>query len=325
VELWLIFAGTIATALMEAGYGFLLGCGRMRANALVAATAPWLYAALLGAAALQAGLTVTRAAAVWAVAHGTWAAALLVASARGIGLGRPSLALLRESLSLGLRIWLGSLARILNFRVDQILMGFIASETALGIYAVAVNGSEVLLYLPTVAASVLLPALARSPRAARPEQTLRMFRMLALLTGIAVALAAALGPLLIPEIFGADYRGSVLPFLWLLPGAFGFAASAVFSNALIAASAPGRSSIGPLVSLVVGLALDIALIPSYGASGAAVAASIAFLAGGAAALIVYRRATLFPWRQIMPGLADLAEARLLAAGMLSRARRSTET
>ena len=43
---------------------------------------------------------------------------------------------------------IGSLSRFLNFRVDQILMGFLASEAALGIYAVAVNASEVLLYLP---------------------------------------------------------------------------------------------------------------------------------------------------------------------------------
>ena len=45
-------------------------------------------------------------------------------------------------MSFGLRAWVGTLSRFLNFRVDQILMGFLASEAALGIYAVAVNASQ---------------------------------------------------------------------------------------------------------------------------------------------------------------------------------------
>ena len=61
---------------------------------------------------------------------------------------------------------MGSLARFLNFRTDQILMGFIATEAALGFYAVAVNVSEVLLYLPSSAATALLPLIARTEHSA---------------------------------------------------------------------------------------------------------------------------------------------------------------
>jgi Na+-driven multidrug efflux pump len=73
------------------------------------------------------------------------------------------------------------------------------------------------------------------------------------------------------------------------------------------------SSVGPFVSLVVGIALDLVLIPRFGASGAAAAASAAFLAGGFAALIVFRRRNPFAWRSLLlPRRGDLAVFRALA-------------
>ena len=116
-----------------------------------------------------------------------------------------------------------------------------------------------------------------------------------------------------------------IPFLWLLPGTFGFAASAVFSNALVGSSSPGLSSVGPLVSLTVGFALDLALIPQYGATGAAAAASAAFLAGGAVALISLPCAVSpFAWRALLvPHRGDLDVLAALAGPLLrARPRRS---
>ena len=73
-------------------------------------------------------------------------------------------------------MWIGSLARFLNFRLDQVLMGFIATEAALGTYAVAVNASEVLLYLPSATAVALMPLVARSGQLAQVDLVLRAFR-----------------------------------------------------------------------------------------------------------------------------------------------------
>jgi O-antigen/teichoic acid export membrane protein len=208
----------------------------------------------------------------------------------------------------------GSFARFLNFRIDQILMGLLASEAALGIYAVAVNASEVLLYLPAATATALLPIAASAEPEQRGQQTLRAFRSAALLTTGAVVVAAILGPLLLPVVFGTAFRSSVEPFLWLLPGALGFAATAVFSNALVASKSPGLSSLGPLVSLVVGVALDLVLIPRFGATGAAAAASTAFLAGGSVAVAAYASRSPFAWKALLlPRRGDLEVLRALAS------------
>jgi O-antigen/teichoic acid export membrane protein len=312
-ELAIIAGATLVSALGDAGYVFLLGSDRLRPLALITASASWLYPLLLLALWSTVGLTVLRAALVWTAAESIRALAFLRQSMRGLALSRLDPGLLVEAARFGSRAWVGSLARFLNFRTDQILMGFLASEAALGVYAVAVNTSEVLLLLPAAMATALLPAAARAEAELRTEQALRAFRSAAVVTAVAALIGALLGPLLLPLVFGAAFEASVTPFLWLLPGALGFAATAVFSYALVAGSSPGLSSVGPFVSLVLGIALDVVLIPRFGAAGAAAAASAAFLAGGWAALAVFRHRNPFPWRSLLvPRRGDLIVFRALA-------------
>ena len=203
----------------DAGYCVLLGCGRLRPLALITATASWVYPVFLLAIWSTAGMTVLRAAVAWTVAESIRAAAYLAQSRRGLALSRPDPGLLLEAVRFGSRAWVGSLARFLNFRTDQILMGFLATEAALGVYAVAVNASEVLLYLPAAMATALLPAAARTEVGLRVEQALRAFRSAALVTAAAALVAALIGPVLLPLVFGEAFDASVTPFLWLLPGA----------------------------------------------------------------------------------------------------------
>ena len=311
-----IVTGALAGAIGLAACAFLQGCGRFSAYARVLAVGPWMYALLLAAQTVGGGPTIGGAVVAWVIAQALAAVVLCAAAARGDGFGRPDLALLRESLRFGLRAWLGGLAHLLNARVDQLLLGLLASQAALGTYAVAVNGSEVLFYLPSAVGTALLPAVASSGAEAGVERTLRVFRAVTVVTTIAVIAAATLGPVLIPLAFGDAYAGSVQPFLWLLPSAFGFAASAVFSNALLASGAPALSSLGPLTSLGVGVTLDLLLIPGLGATGAAIAASAALLCGGAAAAVAYgARAGLRP-AALIPRRADVA---LLASRAMRRA------
>jgi O-antigen/teichoic acid export membrane protein len=318
-ELTAVGLSVLAATLADAGYKFVLACSRFRLHALVTITTSWTYAVLILVVWAAFELTAARAAFAWAAVHGLRALVLFSASALAVGMGRPRLPLLRDSLRFGLRAWVGTLADDLNFRVDQIIVALIASEAALGIYAVAVNAYEILLYLPGGAATALLPLIAGSPTAMRAERTLHAFRSVALVTAASVVVAALLGPVLLPIAFGSSFEDSVVPFLLLLPGVLGALLLAIFTNALIASSAPALSSLGPVASLFVGLALDFALIPAFGASGAATAASTAFLAGGATALFSYRSRERFRWRDLVqPRRGDLDILRALVAALPRR-------
>lgn len=312
-ELAALAAGMVASSLADAGYMFTLGCSRFRLHALVTMASAWLYAATIALDELLTGLTVLRAVVIWAAFQALKAIVLLAASIRAEGLARPRVALLREALAFGLGAWVGTLSTAFNERLDQIIVALIASEAVLGIYATAVNSSEILLYLAGAAATAILPLVARAAPTLRVEQVLRAYRSVTLLTAAGIVVAAAAGTQLIPLVFGRAFDASRGPFLWLLPGALGFVALSIFSSALLASSAPRRSSAGPVVTLVLGIVLDLLLIPSLGATGAAIATTAALIAGGGTALTLYALRHPFPASALLvPRRGDLDLLRALA-------------
>lgn len=311
-ELAALGLGMLASGLADAGYMFVLGCSRFRLHALVTIVSAWLYAATIAADSLLTGLTVLRAVMIWVAFQALKAFVLLAAAVRSEGLAPPKLRLLRESLRFGLGAWVGTLSTAFNDRLDQVLVALIASEATLGIYATAVNSFEILLYLSGAAATAILPLAARASPRVRAEQVLRAYRSVTLLTAVGIVVAAAVGTQLIPLVFGGPFEASTEPFLWLLPGALGFVALSIFSSALLASSAPRRSSAGPVVSLTVCIGLDLVLIPSLGATGAAVATTAALVAGGATSLALYALRDPFPARAlVVPRRADLELVRAL--------------
>jgi O-antigen/teichoic acid export membrane protein len=319
VELVLLGLGALASAFADAGYTFLLGCSRFRLHAFTTAVTAWLYVALVLAIDGSAGLTIASAALAWIAVQGLKGVFMLAVSIRDVGLGAPDGPLLGEAIRFGLRAWLGSLSDALNDRLDQIIAAFIASQAVLGFYAVAVNASEILLYLPGAAATAVLPVAARSHPGERVDRVLRAFRSVMLVSLGSVAIGALLGPLLVPFVFGDRFSESVTPFLLLLPAALGYVAMSIFSSALVASGTPGRSSLGPLVSLGLATTLDFVLIPRYGASGAAAAASIGYLAGGAVAIVLYRGWAAFSWGTLLrPQRGDLDLVRALARPLARR-------
>jgi peptidoglycan biosynthesis protein MviN/MurJ (putative lipid II flippase) len=76
-----------------------------------------------------------------------------------------------------------------------------------------------------------------------------------------------------------------------------------------------------VVCFLVGLALDLALIPFFGASGASAAASAAYCAGGLTALLLYRAREPFRLRALVaPQPGDFEVLRALVPAPLVRPR-----
>jgi O-antigen/teichoic acid export membrane protein len=301
----LLAAGIAAASLLNLGYSLSLGLGLFRQQAILQPLYVWTYAALLAVVWWAHGLTVTSAALIWIFGQLLGGVLMTALALRRVGLGRIDVELQRRTWHFGVRAWIGSLSTFLNFRIDQVIMGAISTNAALGVYAVAVNASEVELYVPQSVSNSLIPIIAATAEEERTERTLRAFRLVVLVTAAGAVAALALGPFLLPLVFGDAFRGSVAPFLWLVPGGIGFVASSIFSAGLAASASPGRSSVGPFVSLVVGVVLDFALIPTHGATGAAIAATAAFLTGGGAAAFVFARTYGLSWRLLVPQREDL--------------------
>jgi O-antigen/teichoic acid export membrane protein len=128
-----------------------------------------------------------------------------------------------------------------------------------------------------------------------------------LLTAPAVLVLVIAAPFLCVTVFGSEFRSSINDLRVLAPGAFGIVALKLLANALVAQGRPLLSTAAVGVAFVLTVALDLLLIPAHGGLGAAIASTVAYTAGGAAAVVLFVRALGISRAAIVPRGADLRE------------------
>jgi O-antigen/teichoic acid export membrane protein len=216
--------------------------------------------------------------------------------------GWPSLEQTRQIWSYGMRGQIGGAFALVNLRLDFVLLGVFASTAVVGSYAVASKFAE-LLRLPSLALTyVLYPQFAREAQADRASAAQRARRLL--LPALAVTVVAAipagiLAEVALPLLYGRAFQSAVLPAQILLVGLCVEGAAGVMIAYLYGIGRPGLNSLALGAGAALTVLLDILLIPRFGAVGAAVASSAAYLTSTAAlGWFFYRhtRSAPVPWR-----------------------------
>jgi O-antigen/teichoic acid export membrane protein len=224
------------------------------------------------------------------VAVGAWVRISRRVHDRGVRLGgRAERGLAGRVLRYGLRSQVGGTVGLLNLRFDFLVLGAMAGPAAVGIYAVASKYAEL----------VRLPALALTwvtyPRVARMGASTfgpRARRLMAPLVAGGLLLAAALALLtfpLFPWLYGAQFRAAIWPAVIILFGLVVEPAAGVGSAFLLGAGRPGLNSVLLGAGLIVTFVLDVVLIPSHGAVGAAWASAVAYLLADVLVVLVMWR------------------------------------
>jgi O-antigen/teichoic acid export membrane protein len=191
--------------------------------------------------------------------------------------GRPEKDLARQVASYGLRGQVGGVISLLNLRLDVAILGAIAGPAILGGYAVASKYAELLRLPGTALTWVFYPRLAKLEQHRAAEVARRLIRPT--LLGVAVAaipVALLAGPVM-RLLYGASFGSAVTPARVLVAGMVLAGASGMASAYLYGRGTPGLNSIVLGAGLVVTVVLDVTLIPRYGALGAAVASTAAYL------------------------------------------------
>lgn len=160
-------------------------------------------------------------------------------------------------------------------RGDIIILGFLSTASEVGIYSVGVATAQMLWRLPVAINLVALPSLAgrRDPGSRSHTSTRRA--AVATMLGAAI-LVATTGPFLIPLAYGNEFRASVPLLLTLLPGTF-IMGYAQLVSVIPLSMGDHKTLVQPtIVGLAINVGLNVALVPTYGATGAAVASLVSY-------------------------------------------------
>lgn len=226
---------------------------------------------------------------------------------------------LPQVMGYGLRTWIGAIAGVLLYRLDQTLMTPLSNPTELGIYVVAVALGEVPGMLTSSVQSVTL---ARESEGSS-LQALATTARVATLVCAAVALGLGVAsPVLIPVVFGRGFSGAVPVAIILMCSAVVGATGAVAGAGLAGRGRPGLRSIALASACVVNTGLILALVPTYGALGAAWSMVGGTLTTSIVALLMLRRHFGASIREfVMPRASDVTMVVEVVKGLLAKVRR----
>jgi O-antigen/teichoic acid export membrane protein len=145
---------------------------------------------------------------------------------------RPSIPLASESLRYGLVVYIGVVANVLHFKIDQVMINHWLGTDAVGIYVVSVRWAETLFILDSAIFSAALYKICSSNGEGSYSLSKRLFEVQLLISCIAGLLLALFAYPLVLLLYGEAYRDAVWPLVLLIPGIVAWSASKVVSNML---------------------------------------------------------------------------------------------
>jgi O-antigen/teichoic acid export membrane protein len=190
---------------------------------------------------------------------------------------------MRETMRLSLPLLLSGVAAVLYMKIDVVMLQQWQGAEVVGLYSAAVRLSEITYFLPAILATSVLPALLRAKEGGRVAYMERFQRYFDLNGAVALGLAVMIvgtAPWLMRWGFGANYLGAI-PVLqvhaWALPFVFlGVARTQYLVDEKLGWFYFGSTGGGAAVNV----ALNLWLIPTHGAMGAAIATVISYAVAG---------------------------------------------
>lgn len=225
----------------------------------------------------------------------------------------------------GLQVYPGSLSGQFWLRADVFVLNLFAGAAAVGQYSLAASLAEKVWVLDSSVSQVTLHKVI----GASGEEAARLVaittRNVLFVAGIGCIALALIAPWFVPLVFGADFAPAVGPLWLLLPGVLAIATARPMSSYFFGQM--GRPAITSGVSIVtaaVAVAAYLALIPPYGAVGAAAGSSIAYLVPLVAYIPLFRKFTGVGARELLLlTRQDVEGYRRMAASVLRLGRKPT--
>jgi O-antigen/teichoic acid export membrane protein len=286
-------AALIPNVLWQTMSAILLGLARIRLWNYIQLGSPVLTTVGLVVLVVWLDAGVRGAVTAWTIAN-VVTAALTLAATRDLWLpiAVPRVGDATARLLARLAVTMGAVQviNLVSYRVELFVLDRYEGLDDVGIYSIAMQAAEAMwLIAAAVANAVTAPAAHETEEGAARIVGRGSLRALLITAGVAVVVGAA-APFAIPLIFGDAFDGAGRPLLFLLPGVVVYAPVTVLVVYLsVRRGRPELSLAVAIVGMVVTLAAALLLIPDHGTTGAAIASTLGYAAGGLLAWAFFAR------------------------------------
>lgn len=201
-------------------------------------------------------------------------------------------ATLRELLGFGTITQVSSVVHLLNKRLGYYFISKILGLGAVGVYSSGVQLAEGLRLIGQSIALVQMSAISnRDDKEFAKQLTLQLLKLSFVLTLGGVLILNIIPASWYGMIFGRDFQEIKTIVLCLSPGVLALAANAVFSHFFSGSGIPTYNLKASFTGFVISVLALLFLIPYFGMNGAAISASLAYIAAIIYQWFVFRKLT----------------------------------
>lgn len=180
---------------------------------------------------------------------------------------------------------------VVYLRVDQVMLGSLSNVRANAMYGIAVNLSEISLFLPVAIGTVVTPSMTRwfqRDKVVYYDRLQKLFTAAMLASYVVILGGLAVAPWFIPLLYGDQYRDAVPAFL-VLSLSIPFVFLGVVQSIWIIHENKQRFALyRTAVAAVINVGLNFLLLPRFGAVGASFTSVFSYFIAGMAANLSFR-------------------------------------
>lgn len=221
-----------------------------------------------------------------AILGGTYALVKVLKIARGLKVDRRLLALLLKD---GGVLYIGALATFVNYQVNFFILNYYSTRSEVGFYSVAYAVANVLFFLSISLESGLFPRIAAASEQEALQLTEVACRQVLIVTTAAAAVMFLFSRQIVWLYGGTQFLPSTKPLMLLLPGIVIAVVPKILAFAWIRKGWFSLLTYVALCAAAVSIALNLFLIPRFGANGAAIATSATFFVVFLLEILLYKR------------------------------------
>ena len=201
---------------------------------------------------------------------------------------RPELSNLREMFFFGARYYVGKISNEVNFRVGTLILAFFASESEIGLFAVAASFASQVMIVPNALINVLFPRVAADDTGRR-ELVAQCARVTGVICGGLLLTLAVFAEPIVALLFSPKFLPTVPLVRIIAVGLFLYCACKVFGPYLVGTNHPGLESTAVMAGMVSNLLLLWVLLPQLGLIGAAISMSVGYFVSSMILAISFNR------------------------------------